>query len=85
MAAPGSLGTNAVPSYPKNMAAVTPHASATFAPSVVWTTDGGDITVITAGGDTVLVEGVPPGGEIKCEVVAVRVTNTTATKIYRSW
>lgn len=85
MSKPSELGTAGIPSYPPNMDAVTPHATNTFVPSVVWTTDGGDIAVVAEGGQAVTVEGVPAGGEIKGRVIAVRVTGTTATKIYRSW
>ena len=80
-----SLGTPACPTYPPNLAAVTPHATNRFQPSVVWTTDGGDLNVVTEAGDTVLVEGVPAGGEIKCMCIGVLATSTTATKIYRSF
>ena len=85
MSAPGSLGTAGTPSYPKNIAAVTPHATNNFQPSGVWTTDGGDIEVVTAGGDHLTIQSLPAGAEIKGEVIAVRVAATTATKIYRSW
>lgn len=79
-----TLGSSGVPSYPENMAAVTPHDTNTFTPSIVWTTDGGDIEVICTNGSTLLIEDVPAGGEIKGKVIGVT-TDSTATKIYRSW
>lgn len=79
------LGTAACPTYPKNLAVVTPHNTDTFEPSVVWTTDGGNIEVILIDGTSPIVESVPAGGEVKATVVGVRAAGTTATKIYRSW
>ena len=79
------LGTPSCPTYPGNLAAVTPHATDTFQPSVVWTTDGGDLNVVLLDGTTLVVEGVPAGGEVKATVIGVRAASTTATKIYRSW
>ena len=79
------LGTNACPTYPSRLATVTPSDDGRFEPSVVWTTDGGNINVVTHNGDTVLVESVPAGGEIKCLCIGVKSASTAATKIYRSW
>ena len=79
------LGTPSCPTYPQNLAVVTPHDTNTFEPSVVWTTDGGDIEVILMDGSSPIIESVPAGGEVKATVVGVRADGTTATKIYRSW
>jgi hypothetical protein len=46
---------------------------------------GGDLTVLTAGGDKVLFTGFPTGGFLPVQVVKVFATDTTAASILALW
>tara|TARA_R100000951_G_scaffold63498_1_gene53313 strand:+ start:1551 stop:1817 length:267 start_codon:yes stop_codon:yes gene_type:complete len=46
---------------------------------------GGDLRVLTAGGDDVVFTGFPDGGFLPVNVVRVFATNTTASNIVALW
>jgi hypothetical protein len=46
---------------------------------------GGDLRVLTAGGDDVVFTGFPDGGFLPVNVVRVFTTNTTASSIVALW
>ena len=52
---------------------------------VLYVGTGGDLRVLTAGGDDVIFTGFPDGGFLPVNVVRVFSTNTTATNIVALW
>ena len=67
---------------PMNAAAVTPNDSTDLAnQGCIYVGGTGDVSVITAGGQTVTFSGVPAGSFLPMQVKRVRSTGTTATLI----
>jgi hypothetical protein len=54
-------------------------------PCVLYSGSGGDIRVMTAGGDDVLFVGVPAGSFLPVQVIRVFATHTAATDIMACW
>ena len=52
---------------------------------VLYVGTGGDLRVLTAGGDDVVFAGFPDGGFLPVNVVRVFATNTTASGILALW
>jgi len=52
---------------------------------VLYVGTGGDLRVLTAGGDDVVFTGFPDGGFLPVNVVRVFLTNTTASNIVALW
>ncbi len=52
---------------------------------VLYVGTGGDLRVLTAGGDDVVFTGFPDGGFLPVNVVRVFTTNTTASSIVALW
>lgn len=52
---------------------------------VLYVGTGGDLRVLTAGGDDVIFTGFPDGGFLPVNVVRVFSTNTTAANILALW
>jgi hypothetical protein len=52
---------------------------------VLYVGTGGDLRVLTAGGDDVVFTGFPDGGFLPVNVVRVFATNTTANNILALW
>ena len=52
---------------------------------VLYVATGGDLRVLTAGGDDVVFAGFPDGGFLPVNVVRVFATNTTASGILALW
>jgi len=52
---------------------------------VLYVGTGGDLRVLTSGGDDVIFTGFPDGGFLPVNVVRVFSTNTTATNIVALW
>jgi len=52
---------------------------------VLYVGSGGDLKVLTAGGDTVTFAGVPTGSFIPVQVLRVFSTDTTASSIVALW
>lgn len=68
--------------HPDNAAAVTPHDSTNLtAPGLLYVGGAGDISVLTAGGQTVTFSAVPAGSFLPVVVLRVNATSTTATNI----
>lgn len=72
-------------SIPTNASAVTPSDSADASGLALWVGGAGNISIITAGGQTVTLSGVQAGTLIPLEFSRVRSTGTTATNIVRMW
>lgn len=72
-------------SIPTNAEAVTPSDSTNVAGLALWVGGAGNISIITAGGQTVTLSGVQAGTLIPLEFSRVRSTGTTATNIVRMW
>lgn len=70
---------------PARAAAVTPSDSATIFANALYVGGGGNVTVVTEGGDTVTFSNVPAGTTIVIRATQVRATNTSATNIVRMW
>ena len=69
-------------SHPQEAAAVTPHDSTLLTdPGILYVGTGGDVVVLTAGGQTVTFSNVPTGSFIPLQVRRVNSTNTTASDI----
>jgi len=68
-------------------AAVTPNdgADVTFTTRALYVGVGGDVSVVTSGGDTVTLVGVPGGAVLPIRANRVRATGTTATSIVALW
>lgn len=62
---------------------LTPHDTnpVTVPHRALWVGGAGAITVITAGGDTVLLSGIPAGTLLPIQVKTLKATGTTATLI----
>lgn len=71
----------------KRAAPVTPSDSAKLQRTTkyVWVGGAGALSVITEGGNTVTLAGVPAGTLLPIEVQLVRSTGTTATNIVALW
>jgi hypothetical protein len=54
-------------------------------PCILYSGNGGNIRVMTAGGDDVTFEGVPPGSFIPVQVIRVFETHTDPTNIMACW
>lgn len=87
MADPFADRATGLDSPARNAAAVTPNDSTdlTTTARALWVGGAGDVSVITAGGDTVTLEGAAAGGIIPVCVSRVRATGTTATDIVALW
>lgn len=70
---------------PNRAASVTPSDTAEVFASAIYVGSGGNLSVITEGGDTVTFSNVPAGTTLVVRVVRIRATNTTATNIVRMW
>lgn len=70
---------------PNRAGAVTPSDSNTTFANALYVGGGGNVTVVTEGGDTVTFSNVPAGTTIVLRVTQVRATNTSATNIVRMW
>jgi hypothetical protein len=67
---------------PDNAAAVTPNDSTDLTnKGILYVGGAGNVSVVTAGGDTVTFSGVAAGTFLPVMVARVRSTNTTATLI----
>lgn len=68
--------------HPSNGADVTPNDSADLARAgILYVGIGGNIALVTVGGDTLTLTGVPSGTFVPVRVRRVLATNTTATSI----
>lgn len=72
---------NATSNYPSRAAAVTPSDTASNQFMFLWCGGAGTLTVVTEGGDTVLLTGVTAGMYVWLRVNQVKATGTTATNI----
>lgn len=70
---------------PNRAVAVTPSDTTEVFASAIYVGSGGNLSVITEGGDTVTFSNVPAGTTLVVRVVRIRATNTTATNIVRMW
>jgi hypothetical protein len=57
----------------------------TVEPCVLYVGVGGDLDIVTAGGDTVYLNGVPSGSFLPIQVIKVGVSTTTAQNIVALW
>ena len=57
----------------------------TVEPCVLYVGIGGDIDIVTAGGDTVYLNGVPSGSFLPIQVIRVGTATTTAQNIVALW
>lgn len=73
-------GTESYTIYQNSPLSGDPNAGA-----VLYVGMGGDIEVVTAGGDTVIFNGVPTGAFVPVNVVQVKAGATTAEKIVALW
>jgi hypothetical protein len=64
-----------------NAAAVTPHDTNPNVWSYLYVGTGGNISIVTEAGDTVLLTAVPAGSYLWIRTSKVRSTNTTASNI----
>lgn len=70
---------------PNRAVAVTPSDTTEVFASAVYVGGGGNLSVITEGGDTVTFSNVPAGTTLVIRVTRIRSTSTTATNIVRMW
>ena len=70
-----------------NAAAVTPSDTVdlTDVTRYVWVGGAGNLVVITLGGQTVTITGIPAGTLLPIRVSRVKATNTTATSVLALW
>lgn len=70
-----------------NGAAVTPNDSTDLATSsrAIWIGTGGDVSLITVDGTTLLLKNVPAGTMLPIRAARIRSTSTTATDIVALW
>ena len=57
----------------------------TVEPCVLYVGIGGDMDIVTAGGDTVYLNGVPSGSFLPIQVIKVGISTTTAQNIVALW
>jgi hypothetical protein len=70
---------------PNRAVAVTPSDTTEVFASAIYVGSGGNVSVITEGGDTVTFSNVPAGTTLVIRVTRIRATSTTATNIVRMW
>jgi len=70
---------------PNRAVAVTPSDTTEVFASAIYVGSGGNVSVITEGGDTVTFSNVPAGTTLVIRVTRIRATSTTATNIVRLW
>jgi hypothetical protein len=70
---------------PNRAVAVTPSDTTEVFASAIYIGSGGNVSVITEGGDTVTFSNVPAGTTLVIRVTRIRATSTTATNIVRMW
>ena len=70
---------------PNRAVAVTPSDTTEVFASAIYVGSGGNLSVITEGGDTVTFSNVPAGTTLVIRVNRIRATSTTATNIVRLW
>lgn len=70
---------------PNRAVAVTPSDTIEVFASAIYIGSGGNVSVITEGGDTVTFSNVPAGTTLVIRVTRIRATSTTATNIVRMW
>lgn len=69
-------------SHPDNASAVTPSDSSNLTnPGILYVGGAGDLSVVTAGGNTVSLVGVSAGSFIPLQIARVNATGTDATNI----
>ena len=68
-------------------AAVTPNDSTdlTTTPRALWVGGAGNVSLVTLGGTTLTITGIPAGTLLPIRVTRVRSTSTTATAIVALW
>jgi hypothetical protein len=72
-------------SIPNNAAAVTPSDTVNNYGLGLYVGGAGNVSIVTAGGDTVTLVNVQAGSIIPVEFSRVRATSTTATNLVRFW
>lgn len=70
-------------SIPNNAAAVTPSDTANNYGLGLYVGSGGNVSMVTAGGDTVTLVNLQTGSLIPIEFSRIRATGTTATNLVR--
>jgi hypothetical protein len=70
---------------PNRAVAVTPSDTTEVFASAIYVGSGGNVSVVTEGGDTVTFSNVPAGTTLVIRVTRIRATSTTATNIVRLW
>lgn len=70
---------------PNRAVAVTPSDTTEVFASAIYVGSGGNVSVVTEGGDTVTFSNVPAGTTLVIRVTRIRATSTTATNIVRMW
>lgn len=70
---------------PFRAAAVTPSDSTELFGHALYVGGGGNVALLTEGGDTVVFSAVPAGTTIVQRFTKVLATNTTATLLVRQW
>jgi hypothetical protein len=70
---------------PNRAVAVTPSDTTEVFASAIYVGSGGNLSVVTEGGDTVTFSNVPAGTTLVIRVTRIRATSTTATNIVRMW
>ena len=70
---------------PNRAVAVTPSDTTEVFASAIYIGSGGNVSVVTEGGDTVTFSNVPAGTTLVIRVTRIRATSTTATNIVRMW